>query len=486
MTDTNLSHKVALSGSWLFSLRILSRGLGFIRTIILARLLTPADFGLIGMAMAVIATIDSLSQTGFQTALIQKKNFAESHLDTAWTLLILRGLILFGILFMTAPLISQFFNNPDVNILMRVIAISVILAGFRNIGLIFFYKDLQFDKHFKYELFSTVIDLIISIMLAFILRNVWALVWGGLAGNISRLIMSYTLSAYRPNFSIDTNSLKDLFSFGKWIIGSGIIYAALAQIDSLIVGKYLGPAALGIYQMAMLISYLPSSEISTIGSQITLPAYSMMQDDSQRLKTAYLDVLRLTAFIGVPIGAFVFIMAPEFVKIFLGAQWLPVIGCIQILVFSGTVIALSSTASSVFTARGRPKIEMYLQAGNLLFLVTLIYPLTKFYGIEGTAMALVTSNSMIALMSFYTISRLTGTSYAELIKAIIFPIVNGILTACAILLCKIIMPALSIAHFCIYGIFALVIYMVLSLILDMMTGNGIINFLKVKANNLTS
>ena len=278
----SLSKKVVRGGMWVFALRFTSRGLGFVRTIILARLLAPEDFGLLGIAMLAIATLESFSQTGFQAALIQKKENVDSYLDTAWTVSAIRGIVLFLILFLFAPVVAKFFNSPQATLVIKVIAVSMLLSGFRNIGIIFFQKDLEFNKQFTYEFSAALTDVAISISLAFILRNVWALVWGGLAGHFIRFIMSYILRPYRPHVSFKKSEFKELFGFGKWVLGSSILGFLIIQGDDIFVGKMLGVTALGLYQMAYLISNLPATEITHVISQVTFPAYSRLQYNLQR------------------------------------------------------------------------------------------------------------------------------------------------------------------------------------------------------------
>ncbi|MBW2000976.1 MAG: oligosaccharide flippase family protein, partial [Deltaproteobacteria bacterium] len=154
-----LSKKVIRGGIWVFALRFTNRGLGFVRTIILARLLAPSDFGLLGIAMLAIAALETFSQTGFQAALIQKKENVESYLDTAWTVSAVRGIMLFFILFFCAPIVAQFFKSPQATLVIKVIAISTLISGFRNIGILFFQKELEFNKQFIYELSATLVDI---------------------------------------------------------------------------------------------------------------------------------------------------------------------------------------------------------------------------------------------------------------------------------------------------------------------------------------
>jgi len=292
-----LSNRVIKGGLWVFALRILNRGLGFMRTLVLARLLAPEDFGLLGIAMLSISTLETFSQSGFQAALIQKKENVESYLDTAWTVSAVRGIALFLILFLSAPVIASFFNSPEANLVIRVVALSTLLSGLRNIGIVFFQKELEFNKQFSYEFSATLVDLTVAITLAFILKNVWALVWGGLAANLTRLLMSYVLHGYRPRVRFEKEKFQELFGFGKWVLASSIIIFLITQGDDIFVGKMLGVTTLGLYQLAYLISNLPATEITHVISQVSFPAYSKLQDDISKLREAYLRVLQLTVFL---------------------------------------------------------------------------------------------------------------------------------------------------------------------------------------------
>ena len=343
----SLSKKVVRGGVWLFTLRITNRGLGFIRTIILARLLAPGDFGILGIAMLAASTFDAFSQTGFQSALIQKKDDVRDYLDVAWTALAIRGVLLFSVLFVTAPLIAKFFNSTQAELVIMVIAVNMLITGFGNIGIVFFQKELEFNKQFTYEFSATIVDLVVSITLAFILRNVWALVWGGMAKNVTRFILSYILHSYRPRLRFDKDKFRDLFGFGIWISGSTILIFLITQGDDIFVGKMLGVTALGFYQMAYLLSNLPSTEIADVISRVTFPAYSRLQDDLMKLREAYLKVLQVTAYVSIPLAGGIFILSYEFTQIFLGEKWLPMVPAIQILALAGLIGSISATTRPI-------------------------------------------------------------------------------------------------------------------------------------------
>jgi lipopolysaccharide exporter len=443
----SLSRKVVRAGIWLFTLRITNRGLGLIRTIILARVLLPQDFGLLGIAMLAASTLDALSQTGFQSALIQKKDDVKAYLDVAWTILAIRGLILFVILFATAPLIAQFFNSPQATLVIMVIAVNMLLTGCGNIGIVFFQKELEFNKQFVYELSATVVDLVVSISLAFTLRNVWALVWGGIAKNLTRFFLSYVLHPYRPRIKLEKDRFRDLFGFGIWIFGSTILIFLITQGDDIFVGKMLGVAALGFYQMAYLFSNLPVTEITDVISRVTFPAYSKLQDDLAKLSEGYLKVLQLTAYISIPLAAGIFVLAGEFTGIFLGQKWMPMVPAVQVLALAGLVGSVTATTRPIFQGVGKPKLDTIWQIVRLLVLVVVIYPLTERWGISGAAGAVLISTLLSAIGFNFMAIRTTGCGFLSFGKATILPLTNAVVMVLIITILKTTLSRIALREF---------------------------------------
>jgi lipopolysaccharide exporter len=432
----SLSKRIVRGGLWAFSLRIIGRLLGFIRTVILARLLVPEDFGLLGIAMLAINFLETVSQTGFHSALIQKKDNAELYFDTAWTVTAVRGTFLFIVLFVSAPAIAAFFNSPQATLVIKVIAISSLLTGLRNIGIVTFQKNLEFHKQFIFDLPATIIDLIVSVSLALILRDVWALVWGGLVGNCVRLTLSFILHPYRPKIKFDKTQFKELFGFGKWLLGSSILAFLITQGDNVFVGKMLGVALLGLYQMAYLLSHLPSSEISFVISQVLFPAYSKMQDDLPSLREGYLKVLHITVFLTAAFSALIFALAPDFTAIFLGDKWIPMVPAMQILVVAAFVATISETSGLIFLAVGKPKIDTALQLLRLLVLAIFIYPLSLRWGITGTSIAVLLSIAVSGLCLTFMAIRITACGLQRFARRTAIPIINGIIAVVIIFTLK--------------------------------------------------
>lgn len=419
-----LSQRVVRGSVWLFALKAMERIFGLIRLVILARILAPADFGLMGIALVTMATLETFSQTGFQTALIQKKENTNAYLDSAWTVLIFRGLVIFAILYFIAPVAAIFFKTPEAKSIIQVIGFTMLLKAFTNIGVIYFQKELEFNKQFIYQLSGTLADFIVAISAVFILRNVWALVFGLLAGNFVRFIVSYFISPYRPHISKDWGKAKELFSFGKWILGSNILLFLILQGDNIFIGKMLGVAALGLYQMAYRIANMPTTEISHVIYDVTFPAYAKIHDNLPRFREAYLKVLNITGFLSFLISGLVFALASDFTKIFLGEKWMPMVPAMQVLVLAGLVRSLAATGGTIFHAIGKPQIDTKLQIIRLSVLAALIYPLSVKWGITGASIAVFWSIFFANLGFSFMVIKITGCGFKRYGKAIGIPLVS--------------------------------------------------------------
>ena len=473
-----LSKKVVRGGIWVFALRITNRGLGFIRTIILARLLLPADFGLLGIAMLAASTLDAFSQTGFQSALIQKKDDVGAYLDVAWTTLAIRGVFLFFVLFLTAPVIAKFFNSTRAELVIMVIAVNMLITGFGNIGIVFFQKELEFNKQFTYEFSATIVDLLVSISLAFILRNVWALVWGGMAKNITRFFLSYILHSYRPRIRFDKDKFRDLFGFGIWITGSTILIFLITQGDDIFVGKMLGVTALGFYQMAYLLSNLPSTEIADVISRVTFPVYSRLQDDLTKLREAYLKVLQITAYFSIPLAGGIFILSYEFTQIFLGEKWLPMVPAIQVLALAGLIGSISATTRPIFHGIGKPKVDTTWQIIRLLVLVAVIYPLIIRWGISGAAIAVFLS-TLISAIGFNVIAvGMTKCNFTSFGKMTILPLMNTMVMIFIIMLVKRSFVCIDLWQFLLLVGVGFITYIFITFLFEKLMNYGIIKIIK--------
>jgi len=423
----SLDNRAIKSGRWVIASRIIQQVFYLIRTIVLARLLSPHDFGLFGIALLTLSMLDTFSQTGFRQALIQKKENTTPYLDTAWTIGVIRAFIIAFILFIVAPYVAAFFKTEQAVSILRVIGLAILFRSLTNIAVVYFEKELKFHKYFVYEIAGSVVDLVVAVGAALMFRSVWALVFGRLAGNFTRCVTSYVIDPYRPRFCLDRAKAKELFGFGRWVLGSGILVFLITQGDDIVVGKLIGATALGFYQMAYLVSNLPATEITYVISQVTFPAYSMVQDNMPRLKEAYLRVLRVAAFFSFLPAVLLFALAGDLTQVFLGSKWMPMVPAMKVLVLCGVVRAIGATTGPVFQAVGRPRIITKLTTVKFAVLAVLIFPLTVKFGILGTSFALLGSSIVSNPLADYKVIKLTGCGARRFVKLVVMPFIAAII-----------------------------------------------------------
>jgi O-antigen/teichoic acid export membrane protein len=386
----SLSPKVIRSGLWSLGGNWLIRGLGIIKMIILARLLAPIDFGVIGLSTLAIYLFNVFSETGLESALIQKNKIGRAELDSVWTLKLIRGLILFTLLFVSAKWFALYFNNATLDSVLKAIAIVFILGGLVNVGVVFFQRDLEFKKKVRLELASEIVGAVVTILLAFWLRNIWALVLGNIALGVTKCIGSYCMHSYRPRLYWNWSIAKNLLNFGKHIYWISIVTFIVTSGDDALVGKILGLTVLGFYTMAYNIANIPVSSLAGIIGRISFPAYSILQKEPVRLSEAFSKIVEAALLFLTPLTVLIILLAKDFTIIFLGEKWLPIVPVLRILSLLGFFRGLANVFSPIHLAVNRPEIQSRNKTIELILFLLLVYPFTVKWGLVGTSWAVTT------------------------------------------------------------------------------------------------
>jgi O-antigen/teichoic acid export membrane protein len=453
-----VTRRVVKGGLWVFLLRATERGVSLARLVIVARLLVPYDFGVLGIALLTATVLDTFSQTGFHSALIQKKQHVESYLNSAWTVIVMRGFAIFAVLYFIAPSVASFFGVPESKSVIRVIGLAGVMQAFTNIGIIHFQKDLEFNKFFTYRMSGTIADFCVTVPLAFFLKNVWALVFGMLVGNLVRCIVSYMVHQHRPRFNLELEKVRELFTFGKWILGSSAMIFLINQGDDILVGKLLGATLLGLYQMAFTISNVPAAELSVAFSEVTFPAYSKLQDSPERLRQGFVKTLQLTSLVSIPLAAGLTVLAPDLTMIFLGEKWMPMVPALRVLAVYGMLRALGTANISLFRGSGNPQVDTRLQFARLLIFAILLYPLTRVWGIVGASMAVFISGLAVFGPQVINALRMVGLEYVHYWRGIGVAFISALLASCIVWIVKPLIQPVGLAMLVSLSAGALVLY----------------------------
>ncbi len=480
-SSDSLSRKTAKGSFWLLVSRIFDQSLGFISTIVLARILAPSDFGLFGITLIAASLLDTFSQTGFQPALVHKKGDIKPYLDTSFMVQAGRGLLIALIVFVSAPYIAMFFNVPAAVWILRVIGFAIFIQGLENIATIYLSKELDFKKYFIYQISGTLAKFLVSVILAMVLHNVWALVIGYLAGTTLRCIVSYIVYLYRPRLSFDIKKAKELFRYGKWVSTGNMISFFVGQVDNFFVAKVAGVASLGFYEIAYKIQSVLNMEVLTAAA---FPAYSKIQDDREKLREAYLKIIKLAFIILAPMCAGIVTVAPAFLTFFLGAKWLPAVWPLRILSVSVSLWMLAVVSNYMFLAIGKPSVTTKWIFIKLVILVALLYPMTSAYGTAGAAIS-VLIGSLVAISGVvFQALRTLSCGFGSFIKTIIFSFFNALLMALAVHAVMILLPQ-TLWSFFAAVLSGVLVYFLLTLLSDALFNNGAIRLIKSTARLLT-
>ena len=435
-TDGSLKKKTIRSGIWVGASKMALNMLSFIRTIILARLLTPEIFGLMSICMISIRGLEIFSETGFTAALIHRQKDFEEAKNTAFTLMIIRGIVLGLIAIIISPIVAHYYNREILDSLLKVLAITFILNGFYNINTIGLEKELDFKRLSYLEQLGNIFNFVVVLTLAYFFRSVWALVLGQALSSLISVVLSYVIIPGRPVFRFNKGITKELFGYGKFVTGLTIVVFVTTEIDNAIIGKLLGMDLLGFYVIAYGLANLPATHITKVISKVMFPVYSKLQHDIKGLRNAYLEVLRLTASITIPAVAGIGILAPEIIKIVYGEKWIPAILPLQILCIFGGFRAISALNGYVYNAIGRPNIPFYLNTGKLILIIAIIFPLTTKFSLIGTAIAVTIPLVIQFFIASLIFTRVIDLNLFQAVKPLIIPIMHSLIMAAAIIIAK--------------------------------------------------
>ena len=416
--------QTVMSGAWMGAMNVAARALQLLMVVILANLLDPADFGLLGIALLVLSGLNKFSKLGLNAAVIQnKEENVDEYMDTMWLLQLARGAILASVMITLAPLIASVFNEPQATNIVRALALSPVLVAIRNPAVVYFQKNMNFHMEFLYQISGSLTRFVVSICWAIVSPTVWALVGGLLASRFIRLVFSYLAHDFRPWPRLNRGHARELIDYGKWITGNSILFFLYSEGDDAVVGWLLSSTALGFYQTAYRLSNAPATEVTQVISSVMFPAFSTLQEDIAAMREAYYRVLQISMLIACPAAFGIAAVAKVFILTFMGEEWAPMVTVMQILAAYGLMRALGKTMGPLWKAIGRPDYVTKLSALRVALIAILIVPATTAYGIEGTALLIVGVYIFPILpIDTYLILRSIEGSYRRFASEIAYPL----------------------------------------------------------------
>jgi len=420
-------------------MRTTVRLLGIISVLILARLLAPADFGLIAKVMLVSGFLDLCSQFGFDNALIKNQKADDRDYDTVWTLSIIRGLTMAAILIVFSAQFSHFFEHPQLTLVFCVYGVANALSGFINVGVVNFRKEMQFHLDFKFNLLLKVSSFITTVTIALIWQSYWALPLGILVREIIAVASSYWLSPYRPRLSL--SRWESLFSFSKWMIGFNLMAAISQKVDTFILSRMTDAKELGLYTVGYEIAGTPSAEIAMPVARAALPGLSKLNQKPKEFQAMYVEIISNVLLIAIPAGVGLSLLAQPITLLVLGPQWEDAAVFIEVLALFGITRVISATSVSALIAFGLVDKLAKISVANLIVRLICL-PLGYYWG-AGVGMTLgVLASGLFTMLVYLAVQQRNGMlSIAILLQKTWRILVSSTLMYC--LLAVIIVPSIS-------------------------------------------
>lgn len=407
-----------LSGiKWTYLSTFLARGLQPVVLIVLARLLTPSDFGLAAMAVAVTSLFACFSDMGLKHALVQQSGKDEEVASLAFLIILPLGLVWFLVIWVMAPYVAVYFKNQEVTSLLRVLGLMFIIQPFSDVPLAILLRDLKFKALFYRQLIPQLFSGVTSITLAFMGYGAWALVIGTLSGIAGTSVVVWRMTHWRPRLFFDRGMFKSMFSFGSLMSVQSILGWMMLRIDNIFVGRFLGVASLGIYRMGFTFGFMPFQIVGLPFFNVAYPIFCKISSDRDKLREKYLLYIKWVSTANVPISiAFMFVM-PFLVPSLLGDKWISAIPVLQLIAFTSMFASIVGINAETYKAIGRPGVSVKLFALRVLVSVPFYY-----YAAQNSIVMLAATHvgltTCFAPINFFVCSRVLKIRYLTILSKI--------------------------------------------------------------------
>ena len=360
MTES-LKNKTVKGVGWSFIDNLSSSGITFLVGLVLARLLTPSEYGIMAILTIFIAVSNSIVDSGFSNALIRKTDARRVDYNTVFLFNLLISGLLYVVLFLAAPAISRFFKEPLLVEVMRVIGWVLVINALAIIPRTLFVKEVNFKTQTKVSLIASISSGVIGIGMALAGLGVWSLVGQQLSRQLLNTLFLWIYCTWRPAWEFSMQSFKELFGFGSKILLSGLLNTIFNEIYSLVIGRCYTSAQLGQYTRANQFNQIFSSNLTTVIQRVSYPVLSSIQDEPERLREAYRKVIKSTMLISFACMLGLASVARPLIIILIGEKWLPAVGFLQIICFSGMLYPLHAINLNILQVKGRSDLFLRLE-----------------------------------------------------------------------------------------------------------------------------
>jgi O-antigen/teichoic acid export membrane protein len=416
---------------WTTGSTIFVQVINILRTVLLARLLTQGDFGLMGMAGTVTGALAVLTNIGFNNSIIANKfendEELKVQLNTVWTAELIRRVILTLLLLAAVYPTVKFYGNDQLFPILILLSFFPLIQGFSNAGLTLLLRDVQFAKLIKLEIGNLIITTTLSILFVWWRPNAISLVTAQLCGVVVGVALSYLFHPYRPRLTLDRAALKRSINFGKYVFVIGIMVYISTTADNILVGKLLGAEVLGIYVVAYSIANLPQNITSKVMGTVLLTTYAELgRGSSERLENTVGRVFVLGSALVTLMTVPVIVLAPELIHVLYGSKWAAAALPVQILMLAGLFRGLIQLVGPLIMGLNKPELEAKSAIIEAAGFLIVLYPLTKAMGIAGAAWAGVVVFSIAFICRFWLARSLVPGAIRKIPQIVLSAIVSGV------------------------------------------------------------
>ena len=396
--------------------------------LILARLLSPSEFGTVAVATIAVGLARIFQEFGLGKTLIQTQENAESYANNAFWLNVGIGICIYIAIFFAAPLISLYFNNQETIVVLRVLCIQIIIESFYSMHIALLRRLMKFKALFFVRFSSSVVAGSVSVVMAISNMGVWSLVFGTLAGSFVQMILYWKLSNWRPELTFNFLILKQIITFSRWVFFEAILVWLINWFDSVAIGHYLGVKDLGIYRVGSTLITFAANIIFTPIVPVAFTLFSRLQSDPFELKKVYIKLNKIIASTAIPFGIGIFLLAKPIALVVLGEKWTGaeiVIAVMSIKVGIGWLVGLNST---IYTAIGRPVLNV-----KLLIMVTVVsvpaYLFGAKYGLLVFCIVRIITSLMDDCINYFIAKKTFELSLKQFIRFILHPLICAVFMA---------------------------------------------------------
>jgi len=397
--DSKQKNNNSTAWIWAFTENGLNKAIGFVVYVILAQFLTPTEFGVVALARIVTDYMETIADQGLGNAIIQKKNLSNQLIDAAFWMNLFISLILFAFIFLFAPSIATFYDEPRLVDVLMILSVVIVISGLTRIQVAILIKNMRFRDLSYRSLTASLIGGVVGVFMAFNDYGVWSIVGQQVVSYTVSLMVLWKVSEWRPCFNISLEAVKELYSFSSKVILNQQLVFFSNKLDSIVVSTFFGLAALGIYDLAKKVILLMINVFYTPFSKILLSQYSKIQDNADEVSKQLISTLYLSGLIIIPIFIILSALSDSFILFLFGKEWVGAQSILSIVCIYGALRIFPTLLHASFLARGKPHYPLWSNLLRLIFLVSMI-PFAIPFGLVGFGIILVISELFGILSDF--------------------------------------------------------------------------------------